>query len=253
MAPAAKASPLLRRRGLATRTEAVDIDFDALRTAAKAAGGSLNDAYLAGLCGALRRYHERLGVAVDALPMAVPVSVRGPDDPAAGNHFTGVTLAAPIGQTDAGDRIRAVRTQMLSRREEPALGAFGAIAPVLSLLPQPLLEAVTEAVATPDVQASNVPGYIGDTYLAGAKVLRQYGLGPLPGVAMMVVMVSRAGLCTVTARYDLASVSDPALFASCLREGFDEVLALAGRSAPRVVAASASDLSAGSDPLERTT
>ena len=248
MAPAAEMSPLLRRRGRATRTEAVDIDFDALRTAAKAAGGSLNDAYLAGLCGALRRYHELLGVAVDTLPMAVPVSVRSVDDPAAGNRFTGVTLAAPIGRTDVGDRIGAIRAQMLSRREEPALEAFGAIAPVLSLLPQPLLEAVTEAVATPDVQASNVPGYTGDTYLAGAKVLRQYGLGPLPGVAMMVVMVSRAGLCTVTARYDLASVSDPALFAKCLCEGFDEVLALAGRSAPPVVAASADDLSAGPDP-----
>jgi diacylglycerol O-acyltransferase / wax synthase len=251
MAPAAETSPLLRRRGLATRTEAVDIDLDALRTAAKAAGGSLNDAYLAGLCGALRRYHEKLGVVVDALPMAVPVSVRGTDDPAAGNHFTGVTLAAPIGQTDAGDRIRRIRAQMLSRRAEPALGAFGAIAPALSLLPQTLLEAVTEAVSVPDVQASNVPGYAGDTYLAGAKVLRQYGLGPLPGVAMMVVMVSRAGLCTVTARYDLASVSDPAVFASCLCQGFDEVLALTGPLAPRVVAASAGDLSAGSDPLER--
>jgi WS/DGAT/MGAT family acyltransferase len=251
MAPAAETSPLLRRRGLATRTEVIDVDFDALRTAAKAAGGSLNDAYLAGLCGTLRRYHERLGVAVDALPMAVPVNMRTADDPAAGNHFTGVTLAAPIGQTDAGDRIRAIRAQMLSRRAEPALEAFGAVAPVLSLLPQPLLEALTGAVATPDVQASNVPGYTGDTYLAGAKVLRQYGLGPLPGVAMMVVMVSRAGLCTVTARYDLASVSDPALFASCLREGFDEVLELAGPSAARVVAASASELSAGSDPLGR--
>jgi diacylglycerol O-acyltransferase / wax synthase len=251
MAPAAEPSPLLRRRGRATRTEALDIDFDALRTAAKAADGSLNDAYLAGLCGALRRYHDRLGVPVKTLPMAVPVSVRSDDDPAAGNRFTGVTLAAPIGQTNPAERIRAVRAQMLSRRNEPALGVFGAIAPALNLLPQPLLEAVTEAVGAPDVQASNVPGYPGDTYFAGAKVQRQYGLGPLPGVAMMVVMVSRAGVCTVTARYDLASVTDPALFANCLREGFDEVLALAGRSAPKVVVASVGDPSAGSDPLGR--
>jgi diacylglycerol O-acyltransferase len=251
MAPAAEPSPLLRRRGLTSRTEAVDIDFDTLRAAGKAAGGSLNDAYLAGLCGALRRYHEQMGVAIEALPMAVPVSVRNADDPAAGNHFTGVTLAAPIGQADAGDRVRTIRAQMLSRRAEPALEAFGAVAPLLTLLPQPLLDTVTGAVATPDVQASNVPGYAGDTYLAGAKVLRQYGLGPLPGVAMMVVMVSRAGLCTVTARYDLASITDPALFAKCLCEGFDEVLALAGRSASPVVVASAADMSAETDPWGR--
>jgi diacylglycerol O-acyltransferase / wax synthase len=239
MAQAAETSPLLRRRSRVTRAEAIEIDFTALHTAAKAAGGSLNDAYLAGLCGALRRYHDALGLPVDSLPLAVPISVRTDDDPAAGNRFTGVTLAAPIGHADPAERIRAVRAQMLSRREEPAMGLFGALAPALSLLPQPLVDAVTESVTPPDVQASNVPGYPGETYLAGAKVLRQYGLGPLPGVAMMVVMVSRAGVCTVTTRYDRASVTEPALFADCLRDGFDEVLELAGPSVPPVVAVSA--------------
>ena len=85
-----------------------------------------------------------------------------------------------------------------------------------------------------DVQASNVPVYPGDTFIAGAKILRQYGLGPLPGVAMMVVLVSRAGYFTVTTRYDRAAVTDGELFARCLLAGFDEVLALGGegRSAP---------------------
>jgi diacylglycerol O-acyltransferase / wax synthase len=79
-----------------------------------------------------------------------------------------------------------------------------------------------------DVQASNVPVYAGDTFIAGAKILRQYGLGPLPGVAMMVVLISRAGYCTITTRYDRASVVDSDLWARCLLSGFDEVLALGG-------------------------
>lgn len=54
---AAEPSPLLRRRSLTTRTEAIDIRLADLHKAAKAGGGSINDAYLAGLCGALRRYH----------------------------------------------------------------------------------------------------------------------------------------------------------------------------------------------------
>jgi diacylglycerol O-acyltransferase len=91
------------------------------------------------------------------------------------------------------------------------------------------------------VQASNVPVYAGDTYIAGAKVLRQFGIGPLPGVAMMVVLVSRGGFATVTARYDRASITDEDLFAQCLREGFDEVLALAGDPPPRVVPSSFPD------------
>ena len=59
-----------------------------------------------------------------------------------------------------------------------------------------------------------------DTFIAGAKVLRQYGLGPLPGVAMMVVLVSRGGFAAITARYDRAAIAnDPDLFAECLRRG----------------------------------
>ena len=63
-----------------------------------------------------------------------------------------------------------------------------------------------------------------------------------PGVAMMVVLVSRGGFATVTARYDRASIAHPELFAQCLRQGFDEVLALAGDPVPRVVPASFPDL-----------
>lgn len=73
---AAEPSPLLRRRSLTTRTEAIDIRLADLHKAAKAGGGSINDAYLAGLCGALRRYHEALGVPISTLPMAVPVNLR---------------------------------------------------------------------------------------------------------------------------------------------------------------------------------
>ena len=97
MGPAAEPSPVLRRRSLSSRSEAIDIEFGVLHRAAKAAGGSINDAYLAGLCGALRLYHEAMGVPIDTLPMAVPVNLRSDDDPAGGNRFAGVNLAAPIG------------------------------------------------------------------------------------------------------------------------------------------------------------
>lgn len=82
-------SPLLRRRSLTSRSEAIDIEFGALRTATKSVGGSINDAYLAGLCGALRLYHDAMGLPVDTLPMAVPVNLRSEDDPAGGNRFAG--------------------------------------------------------------------------------------------------------------------------------------------------------------------
>ena len=238
MSRAAEPSPLLRRRSLATRSEAIDLKLSDLHRAAKAGGGSINDAYLAGLCGALGRYHEALGVPISTLPMAVPVSLRAESDAAGGNRFTGVNLAAPIGTTDPVARMQKIRLQMTQRRDEPAMDIIGSIAPVLSVLPGPLLESMTGSVVGSDVQASNVPVYPGDTFLAGAKVLRQYGIGPLPGVAMMVVLISRGGYCTITARYDRAAIRDEQLFAQCLLDGFNEILALAGDPAPQAVPAS---------------
>ncbi|MCG5432443.1 wax ester/triacylglycerol synthase family O-acyltransferase [Mycobacterium sp. MYCO198283] len=238
---AAEPSPLLRRRSLASRSEAIDMDLGDLHRAAKAAGGSVNDAYLAGLCGALRRYHVALGVPIATLPMAVPVNLRAEDDAAGGNRFAGVNIAAPIGEADPAVRITKVRRQMTQRREERALDVIGSVAPVLSVLPAAVLEAMTGSVISADVQASNVPVYQGDTFVAGAKILRQYGIGPLPGVAMMVVLLSRGGVCTVTVRYDRAAVTKEGLFARCLQEGFDEVLALAGDPPPRVTPASFGD------------
>ena len=228
MGPVAEPSPVLRRRSLSSRSEAIDIEFGVLHKAAKAAGGSINDAYLAGLCGALRLYHAAKGVPIDSLPMAVPVNLRSEADPAGGNRFAGVNLAAPVGVADPERRIKSIRSQMTRKRDERALDMVGAIAPVLSVMPDSVLESIAGSLVSSDVQASNVAVYAGDTFIAGAKILRQYGLGPLPGVAMMVVLISRAGYCTITTRYDRASITDPGLFARCLLSGFDEVLALGG-------------------------
>lgn len=245
MASVAEPSPLLRRRSLTSRTEAIDIDLQDLRAAAKAAGGSVNDAYLAGLCGALNRYHQTKGMPVATLPLAVPVNLRADTDAVGGNHFTGVRLAAPIGVHDVTSRISDIRAQMIRRREESALNVVGLAAPLVAALPTSVLDSVAAATVPHDVQASNVPVYQGDTYFAGAKILRQYGIGPLPGVAMMAMLLSRGGVCTVTTRYDRASVTDDALWANCLLDGFNEVLALGGNGRARPASFAAGDTARG--------
>jgi diacylglycerol O-acyltransferase / wax synthase len=226
---AAEPSPLLRRRSLTARTHVLEVPLADLRAAAKSAGASVNDAYLAALCGALCRYHETLGVPVDALPLALPVSLRTADDPAAGNRFAGVTIAAPVGEPDPAERMRLIREQVIAGRNEPAIDLIARLAPVLSLLPDPALLAITDRITPPDVQASNVPGYTRETFLAGARVERQYGMGPLPRVAMMAVLISRAGICTLTVRYDTLSFAVPDELEKSLRLGLDEVIEL-GRS-----------------------
>jgi len=226
----AETSPLLRRRSLVSRTIVLELPLADLRTAAKSVEvpgrgtASVNDAYLAALCGGLARYHETLGLPVDAIPLAIPVSLRGADDPASGNRFTGVTIAAPLGEPDPVQRMRQVREQVIARRSEPALDVIGRLAPALAMLPDEALHEVVERVSPPDVQASNVPGYAQETFLAGARVHRQYALGPLPRVAMMAILVSRAGTCTVTCRYDTASFTAADQLEKCLQAGFDEIV-----------------------------
>jgi len=230
--PPAPPSPLLRRRGLGRRLEVHEVPLDNLRRAAKAAGGSVNDAYISAVCGALRRYHEALGVPVDALPLALPVSLRTDDDPAGGNRFAGARIAAPVGEPDPAERIRIVRQRILTAVDEPAIDALTSLAPVLARLPAPMLGALSTLIASTDVQASNIPGYPEAPYVAGAKVLKTHPFGPLPGVPMMIVMLTQAGTCFVGVHYDTAAVTEHGLFARSLAAGFDEVLALAA-DAPR--------------------
>jgi len=82
-----------------------------------------------------------------------------------------------------------------------------------------------------DLQASNVPGLRENAYLAGAKIERTYGFGPLPGCATMVTLVSHGEICCIAVNLDPAAVTEPERFARCLTEGFAEVLALAGSDA----------------------
>ncbi|MEM6929885.1 MAG: wax ester/triacylglycerol synthase domain-containing protein, partial [Myxococcota bacterium] len=156
--PVVEGSPLLASRSLSFRYCAVDLRFVDLKAAGKAAGGSINDAYIAALLGGMRRYHEAMGHPVAAIPMAMPVSVRRSDDPAGGNRFVGIRCAGPLSIEDPRDRIQAVHGEVKRLRDEPALDALGALAPALSRLPGPLLPAVAGGFTTQnDLQASNVP------------------------------------------------------------------------------------------------
>ena len=226
--PPAKPSPLLRGRSLSWRFGALEVGLDELKRAAKAAEGSLNDAYVAALLGGFRRYHEHQGVEVDELPMAMPISLRRGDHPMGGNRFAGARFAAPVGEPDPAERIRLVHDFVLDARQEPALDALGMLAPALNRVPTPLVSRWYLAQTTDlDLQASNVAGIPYDVYMAGAKIERIYPFGPLPGCAVMATLLSHAGTCCIGINCDPAAVTEPDLFFKCLSEGLSEVLALA--------------------------
>lgn len=225
--PPAPPSPLFTRRtGRNWRFGVLECEFKRLRAAAKAAGGSVNDAYIAALLGGLRRYHERHGSPIENLPMAMPVSLRSGDDPMGGNKFAGAMLAGPVGVSDPVERIAVIRGTVLTLRTEPALDSFGLLAPWVNMLPSGVGAAAWRLGATADLSASNVPGLPFTSFLAGARVDRIFAFGPLPGVAIMVAMTTHAGACCIGFNIDGDAVADVSVLMDCFAEGLEEVLAI---------------------------
>jgi diacylglycerol O-acyltransferase len=227
LADTAPPSPALRDRGYRRRFSVLDIPLRPLRDAARIAGGSVNDAYLAAVLGGVGRYHQKLEVPIETIHMAVPVSLRRHEDPATGgNHFGSVSFRGPVHELDPAARVRQVRELVLAGRSEPAVDVLGLLAPVLARVPSGVLSAVSGQGMRHDLQASNIPGYQIPVYFAGAEVRRLYPFGPAPGVAAMIVLLSYAETCYVGVHVDLDAVREPELFDACLEEGFAEVLAL---------------------------
>lgn len=227
-------SPLLApRTGESWRFEVLECPLDDLKAAARAGGARLNDAYVAALLGGMRRYHQRAGLELETLPIAMPVSVRDPADEMGGNRFTAIQLKGPAGIVDPMERMAVVHGAVLAARAEPALDMTGMLAPVMSRLPSALVLAARSRLgAGADLSASNFPGISWDAFVAGARVERTYAFGPLPGAAIMATLVSHNGICCIGLNCDGTVIDDPASLRDCMREGLDEVLAVAGAETP---------------------
>lgn len=231
--PPVEPSPLLRRRSLQRRLVTLEVDLSELKRASKSVGGSVNDGLLAGICGGLRIYHDKLGVPVDAMSVAIPINLRTSDDPAGGNRWAGAQLALPVSQTDPTSRIQLIREMVLEARAEPAANALGLVAPIVSRIPPTLLSLVVgEAMQTHDVQVSNVPGSPFPLFLAGAEVNAAVAFGPLPGPAAMIVMNTYLQTGYIGINLDPAAITEPELFEECMRQGIAEVLGIGASPKP---------------------
>jgi diacylglycerol O-acyltransferase len=231
-------SALLRARSRARRFAALDLPLAALKEAARAAGCTVNDAYLAGLLGGFRRYQEKHGMEAADVPMALPINVRESVAGDGANQFSAAVLAGPATIEDPVDRMRHVAGLVRQARAEPGLDAAQRLGPVLAQLPSVFATLGMAAHARRiDLQASNVMGAPMATYLAGQRVRRLYPFGPLPGIPVMVVLMSHDGTCCIGVNLDPAAIDDLPLFMSCLCEGFDEILGDRGSAVPAAVPA----------------
>jgi diacylglycerol O-acyltransferase / wax synthase len=226
--PAIPRSPLLANTQTQSRLVTFEVPLDRLRAAARAAGGSLNDAYVAGFLGALRLFHEHHDAVVEEIPIGMPVSLRTADEPMGGNKFTGARLVAPLSETDPAARIRLVGAAVRTVRDEPAIAFLDHLSPALTKLPSSaIIELSASLTAAVDLNISNIRGSDAPLYVAGCRVQRMFPLGPRPGVALMAAMITYDGTCCIGLNVDAKIFPDRELLEVCLRAGFDEVLALA--------------------------
>lgn len=179
-------SPLLMRRSLGRRLDVLEYPLADLKACAKTLDASINDIYIAAIAGGLHRYHSALGCKLAALPLAMPVNLRTANDSDGGNHFAAARISLPLSETDPKRRINLIQVQVQ--------------------------------------QASNVPGLRDPAYIAGSKIVKMYPFGPLPGIPLMLVMMSHEGVCYIGSHCDTAAFSQPDLLIQCLSDEFNALL-----------------------------
>lgn len=222
-------STLMKDRTLIRRFGVHEVPMPRLREAAHRCGGALNDAFVAGLAGGLRIYHERHQVVVGDLHLCMPINMRVDGDEMGGNRITLMRFDVPVGVVDPAERIRAIHAQTGRVRHEKSLPFTQWIAGALNLVPRWYIGSILRHV---DFLASDVPGIPVPVLLGGARVVMQYAFGPTIGAAVNVTLLTYVDTCALGIDVDTGAIPDYDVFHECLVAGFEEVLALADPVAP---------------------
>jgi diacylglycerol O-acyltransferase len=217
-------SALITERGLIRRFGVHDVPMPLLREAAHRCGGALNDAFVAGVAGGLRRYHEKHGVAVGDLHLSMPISLRTKTDGMGGNRLTLMRFDVPVGEADPAARIKAIHERVGAVRGERSLPYTQLIAGALNLMPRWYIGSVLRHV---DFLASNVPGVPVPVFLGGAAVRAQYAFGPTIGSSVNVTLLTYVDTCALGINVDIAAIPDYDVFYDAIVASFDELLLLA--------------------------
>jgi WS/DGAT/MGAT family acyltransferase len=235
LAPASEPmSPLMRGRSLQVRLHAFGRPLAGLRAAGKSVGGTVNDAFVAGIAGGLARYHAGHGKPVDELRMSMPVNLRhGEKARKAGNQFAPVRFAVPLGIEDPRERMREIHRRVAKERSEPSLPALDLLAGALNRLPGPAaVAAFGGMLKSVDFVTSNVPGPDFPVWMSGARIEAMIPFGPLSGAAANITLFSYDGQVQVGVTSDGVAIPDPERLLECLETGMDEVLAVGAPGGP---------------------
>jgi len=205
----------------------------------KAFDATLNDAVLAVVSGALRRYLDEHGALPDApLVAAVPVSLRAEGDTEMNNQVSMLLMKIATDVADPAERLRAIvkassklkRTASSVRSvmptEFPSLGVPWIMSALVSLYGRARLADTLPPLA--NLVVSNVPGPRMPLYLAGARMVTNYPVSIVThGLGLNVTVQSYNGSLDFGIIACRRAMPDIGLFAACMRAAHGELLTLA--------------------------
>ncbi|HEX9258829.1 MAG TPA: wax ester/triacylglycerol synthase domain-containing protein, partial [Acidimicrobiales bacterium] len=215
-------SPLWTERSMRRHLETLRAPLEPTKVAAKAMGGTLNGAFLAAAAAAAGAYHRELGTPVDSLRASMAISTRTSSSGA--NAFSLARMEVPTGEMPMRDRLQAITAATQGARQTSGSASMELLATVAASLPVSVVARIAKAEAqTIDFATSNVRGAPMPLYLAGAKILENYPIGPLAGVAFNLTLLSYNGSLDMGLHVDPAAITEPALLTRLMEDAFVEM------------------------------
>ncbi|HEV2368252.1 MAG TPA: wax ester/triacylglycerol synthase domain-containing protein [Acidimicrobiales bacterium] len=216
-------------RSMGRRLDTLDLGLDDARRTAKALGGTINDFFVTGVAGGAAAYQRRLGYEIERLRVAMPVSTRV-DSSFGGNSFAPARVTVPVADKDPVARFRTTHDVLSAARSERALGIVDSVATlVLALPPMVLAPLARQQVSSVDLGASNLRGSPVELFMAGARVVANYPMGPTAGVAFNATVLSYMDRLDMGIAMDAAAIEEPVELNECIADEF-AALVSAGRS-----------------------
>lgn len=211
-------------------------DIRAIKNAVE--GATVNDAVIAIIGGALRKYLK----AKDELPREsliamAPISVRAPNQQkSAGNQVSAMSVAVRSDIADPLERLVAVFESTTNSKEMTnAIGA-STLTDYTQFIPSTVaglaarlytnLGIANRIMPIFNTVITNIPGPQVPLYMTGARLVTQFGLGPiLDGMGIIHPIFSYCGEITISFTSCREMMPDPAFYAQCIEESFEEMRA----------------------------
>jgi WS/DGAT/MGAT family acyltransferase len=210
---------------------------DVRRIKSAVQGATVNDAVIAIVGGALRRYLSEKGeLPEESLRVMAPISTRTAEQAGtAGNQVS--AMVATLGTDIADARQRLVAVQESTHRSKVASQAVDAqaLSQLSEFLPGGLaamgarlasqFEMATRTTPMANTVVSNVPGPQNPLYFAGARLVWFFGgAAVVDGMGLLHGIGSYCGQLMISVVSDRTMMPDPAHYAECLDASFAEML-----------------------------